>query len=80
MALLKLLSVSKSVEIRKKIIKNLRAPYPPQAMAFLGRRMRDTHPDVVTLIFKQLTINKTQIKDFNSAESRMLILTEGLTS
>ena len=79
-ALMDLLMKSTSTGIRKMIIRGIKAPYSNVALAFLGKRLRDMSPDVVTLIFDQLTKSETELKDFPTPEARMLVLTEGLTS
>ena len=76
----KLLVNSKSAEIRKRIIKAFKAPYSPAALALLGKRLRDINPELVVLIFEQLTLHGVLISDFPSAEARMLVLNEGFTS
>ena len=78
--MMKLLVSSKSAEIRKRIIKAIRIPYSNEALAFLGKRLRDVNKDVAVLVFKQLTGNDVTLADFPTAEARMLLLTEGLTS
>lgn len=78
--LMKQLCTSKSVEVRKRIIKAIKAPYSAGALAFLGKRLKDTNPDVCVLIFKQLRANNTEITAFDSKEARMLVITEGITS
>ena len=50
--LMKLLMVSRSAPIREKIIKAIRVPYSPPALAFLGKRLRDQSPNIVELVFK----------------------------
>ena len=52
--LMKQLSTSKSSEVRKKIIKSVRAPYSAGALAFLGKRLKDTNPAICALVFEQL--------------------------
>jgi len=49
---MRLLVESRSTELRKKIIKGIKAPYSQTALAFLGKRLRDISPAVVTLIFE----------------------------
>ena len=71
---MKLLIHSKSAGIRSRIIKSLRLPYSPTALAFMGKRLRDTNKDIVKLIFNQWTENDVTINDF-PAEARMLLLT-----
>ena len=77
---MKLLCTSRSPEVRKKIIKVIKAPYSAGALAFLGKRLRDSNHDVCLLVFKQLIANKTDITAFSSKEARMLVITEGITS
>jgi hypothetical protein len=77
---MKQLSTSKSVEIRKRIIKTVKAPYSAGALAFLGKRIKDANPDVSVLVFKQLLATNTEITAFSSKEARMLVITEGITS
>jgi len=76
--LMRLLNSSSSIDIRKRIIKSMNGPYSEVALAFMGKRLRDESPDVCTLIFNQLIASHTQLKDFPSPETRMLVLTEGL--
>jgi hypothetical protein len=78
--MMKLLVTTKSTEIRKRIIKSIPIPYSNEALAFLGKRLRDVNKDVVVLVFKQLTSNDVTLADFPTAEARMLLLTEGLTA
>lgn len=78
--IMKLLCTSKSPEVRKKIIKAIKAPYSIGALAFLGKRLKDQNPDVCVLVFKQMIANKTDITAFASKETRMLVITEGITS
>jgi hypothetical protein len=77
---MELLMKTASTGIRKMIIRGIKAPYSKIALAFLGKRLRDMSPEVVTLIFDQLTKSKTELKDFPTPEARMLVLTQGLTS
>ena len=79
-SLLRLLGVSASVEIRKRIIKALKAPYSDEALAILGKRLRDVNKDVIILVFNQLTSEGVTIEDFKTAEARMLVLKQGLAS
>ena len=51
---MKQLSTSKSAEVRKRIIRAIKAPYSAGALAFLGKRIKDASPDVSILVFKQL--------------------------
>jgi len=78
--MMKLLIHTKSAAIRKKIIKSFRVPYSTPALAFLGKRLRDSDPTVVELVFEQLTQNGVTICNFPTPEARMLVLTEGFTS
>ena len=78
--MMKLLCTSKSTEVLKKIIKAIKAPYSIGALAFLGKRLKDQNPEVCVLVFKQMIANKTDITAFASKETRMLVITEGITS
>ena len=78
--LLRLLTVSASVEIRKRVIKALKAPYSDEALALLCKRLRDVNKDVTILVFNQLASEGVTIEDFPSAELRMLVLKQGLAS
>lgn len=78
--LMKQLSTSKSAEVRKRIIRAIKAPYSAGALAFLGKRIKDASPDVSILVFKQLLSTGTEITAFSSKEARMLVITEGITS
>ena len=78
--LMKQLSTSKSTEVRKRIIRVIKAPYSVGALAFLGKRIKDANPDVSVLVFRQLLANNTEITAFSSKEARMLVITEGITS
>ena len=78
--MMRLLVSSRSAEIRKRIIRGLKAPYSDEALAFLGKRLRDVNNDVVVLVFNQLAGDHVTLADFPTAEARMLLLTEGLTS
>lgn len=77
---MRLLVSSKNAEMRKRIIKSIKAPYSKESLLFMSKRIRDVNIDVVVTIFKQLTSSKTPLSAFESIEARMLILTEGLTS
>ena len=57
LAMMRLLNSSKSSEIRKRVIKAMRAPYSEAALAFIGKRLRDENDDVCCAIFKQLIDN-----------------------
>jgi len=57
LAMMRLLNSSKSAEIRKRVIKGMRAPYSEAALAFIGKRLRDENDDVCCAIFKQLIDN-----------------------
>lgn len=77
--LLKLFTHGKgSAEIRKRIIKSIKAPISEPALAFMGKRLRDVNDDVVCLVFKQLLQCDVRLEDFANNESRMLVLAEGL--
>ena len=78
--LMKQLCTSKSSEVRKKIIRSIKAPYSAGALAFLGKRLKDANPEICALVFKQLITSKTEITAFPSKEARMLVITEGITS
>jgi len=78
--LMKQLSTSKSAEVRKRIIRAIKAPYSAGALAFLGKRIKDANPEVSILVFKQLLATGTEITAFSSKEARMLVITEGITS
>lgn len=52
LAMMRLLNSSKSVEIRKRIIKGMKAPYSETALAFIGKRLRDENDDVCCTIYK----------------------------
>ena len=53
--LMKLLIISNQVDVRKKIIMSFSVPFSAPALAFLGKRLRDENPEIVKLIFDQLT-------------------------
>jgi len=78
--LMKQLCTSKSVEVRKRIIRAIKTPYSAGALALLGKRLKDSSPEVCVLIFKQLLASKTEITAFDSKQARMLVITEGITS
>ena len=78
--MMRLLVTSKSAEIRKRIIRAIKAPYSDEALAFLGKRLRNVSKEVVVLVFDQLRSHHVTLADFPTAEARMLLLTEGLTS
>lgn len=78
--MMKQLCTSKNTEVRKKIIKAIRAPYSAGALAFLGKRLKDNNPAICELIFRQLIATKTEITAFPTKEARMLVITEGITS
>lgn len=77
-AMMRLLNSSKSSEIRKRVIRNMRAPYSEAALAFIGKRLRDENDDVCQSIFRQLIENSTRIEDFQGDEAKMLVIAEGL--
>lgn len=52
LAMMRLLNVSKSCDIRKRLIKGMKAPYSEAALAFIGKRLRDENDDVCLVIFK----------------------------
>ena len=79
-SMLRLLRSSRSAEIHKKIVRALKAPYSHEALAFLGRRLRDVNGEVIVLVFSQLASEGVTIEDFPSAEARLLVLKEGLSS
>ena len=79
-SMLRLLGSSRSAEIRKRIVRALKAPYSHEALAFLGRRLRDVNGEVIVLVFSQLASEGVTIEDFPSAEARLLVLKEGLSS
>jgi hypothetical protein len=66
--------------VRRRIIRSIKTPYSAGALAFLGKRLKDTNPDICSLIFKQLIDSKTEITAFPSKEARMLVIAEGITS
>ena len=57
LSMMRLLNSSKSAEIRKRVIKGMRAPYSEAALAFIGKRLRDENDDVCCSIYKQLIEN-----------------------
>ena len=78
LAMMRLLNSSKSAEIRKRVIRGMRAPYSEAALAFIGKRLRDENDDVCCAIFKQLIENQTRIENFSCDEAKMLVIAEGL--
>lgn len=80
LAMMRLLNSSKSSEIRKRVIKAMKAPYSEAALAFIGKRLRDENDDVCCAIFKQLIDNQTRIENFSCDEAKMLVIAEGLQS
>ena len=70
---------SKSREVRRAAINQVRAPFTPQSLIFLGKRLRDKDPEIRKITFQKLTKNKTTLEAFQSYETRMLIMKEGLT-
>lgn len=80
LGMMRLMNSSKSVEIRKRVIKGMKAPYSEAALAFIGKRLRDENDDVCCAIFKQLIDNQTRIENFSCDEAKMLVIAEGLQS
>lgn len=79
LGMMKLFTVSKiSVDIRKRIVKGMRAPLSEPALIFLGKRLRDENDEVCCLIFKQFLATNTKLENFINEEARMLVLAEGL--
>lgn len=81
LAMMRLFNLGKTTpELRKRIIKGIRAPISEPALVFLGKRLRDQNDDVCSLIYRHLTQNEVTLENFMNDEMRMLVLAEGLQS
>eukprot|EP00347_Sterkiella_histriomuscorum_P002311 403368647 len=77
--LMRIMTHSKSKEVKKAVINNLKGPFSQTTLVFISKRLRDKDDDVRRIAFQKLHKNDIKIENFPSLEQRMLIIKEGLT-